>query len=47
LHALRWDTVKLQALVPQYRLTQASVHETARAVVMAMDVLGTQLKKAA
>ena len=47
LHALRRGTVKLRRLVPRYRPTQASVHETARAVVMAMDVLGTQLKKAA
>jgi transposase-like protein len=46
-HALRWGTVKLRTLVPRYRPIQASVHETARAVVMAMDVLGTQLKKAA
>ena len=47
LHALRRGTVKLRTLVPRYRPIQASVHETARAVVMAMDVLGTQLKKAA
>jgi len=47
LHALRRGTVKLRTLVPSYRPSQASVHETARAVVMAMDVLGTQLKKAA
>ena len=46
-HALRRGTVKLRLLVPRYRPTRASVHETARAVVMAMDVLGTQLKKAA
>jgi hypothetical protein len=44
LHALRRGTVKLRSLVPRYRPTQASVHETARAVVMAMDVLGTHLK---
>jgi putative transposase len=47
LHALRRGMVKLSTLVPRYRPTQASVHETARAVVMAMDILGTQLKKAA
>jgi hypothetical protein len=47
LHALRRGTVKLRRLVPRYRPTQASVHETARAIVVAMDVLGTQLKKAA
>jgi putative transposase len=47
LHALRRGTVNLRPLVPRYRPTQASVHETARAIVMAMDVLGTQLKKAA
>jgi putative transposase len=47
LHALRQGRVKLRTLVPSYRPLQASVHETARAVVMAMDVLGTQLKKAA
>ena len=46
-HTLRRGTVKLRSLVPSYRPIQASVHETARAVVMAMDVLGTQLKKAA
>jgi transposase-like protein len=47
LHALRRGRVKLRLLVPTYRPTQATEHETARAVVMAMDVLGTQLKKAA
>jgi hypothetical protein len=47
LHALRRGTVKLRTLVPRYRPTLASVHETARAVVAAMDVLGMQLKKAA
>jgi putative transposase len=47
LHALRRGTVKLRTLVPRYRPTQASVHETARAIVRAMDVLGTQLRKAA
>ena len=46
-HALRRGTVKLRALVPGYRPTRASEHETVRAIVMAMEVLGTQLKKAA
>ena len=47
LHALRRGTVKLRSLVPRYRPSRATVHETARAIVMAMDVLGTQLRKAA
>src|SRR5215831_11633335 len=47
LHALRRGTVKLRLLVPRYQPTRASVHETARAVVIAMNVLGTQLRKAA
>jgi transposase-like protein len=47
LHALRRGAVKLRPLVPRYQPTRASVHETARAVVIAIDVLGTQLKKAA
>ncbi len=47
LHALRRGTVKLRALVPSYRPTRASEHEKARAVVAVMEVLGTQLKKAA
>src|SRR5215208_5057629 len=46
-HALRRGTVKLRPLVPRYRPTRASVHETTRAIVVAMDVLGTQLRKAA
>ncbi len=46
-HALRRGTVKLRSLVPGYRPTRASVHETARAIVKAMDALSTQLKKAA
>ena len=46
-HALRRGTVKLRPLVPRYRATRASVHETTRAIVVAMDVLGTQLRKAA
>jgi putative transposase len=45
--ALRRGTVKLHSLVLRYRPTRASVHETARAVVMAMGALGTQLRKAA
>jgi hypothetical protein len=40
-------TEEQRTLVPRYRPTLASVHETARAVVAAMDVLGMQLKKAA
>ena len=47
LHALRRGTVKLRALVPRYRPTQASEHEKVRTVIAAMEVLGTQLKKAA
>jgi transposase, IS6 family len=47
LYALRRGTVKLRTLVPRYRPTLASVHEAARAVVAARDVLGMQLKKAA
>ena len=46
-HALRRGTVKLRLLVPKYRPTRASEHETARAIVIAMDVLGTQLREAA
>ena len=47
LHALRRGTVTLRALVPRYRPTQATDHEKARAVIAAMEVLGSQLKKAA
>jgi hypothetical protein len=47
LHALRRGRVTLRPWVPGYRPTQASEHETARAVVMAIEVLGSQLKKAA
>jgi putative transposase len=47
LHAFRRGTVKLRRLVPKYRPTRASVHETTRARVVAMDVLGSQLRKAA
>jgi transposase-like protein len=45
--ALRRGDVKLRALVPTYRLTQASPHETTRAVMVAVSALGAQLKKAA
>ena len=47
LHVLRRGTVKLRALVPGYRPTQASEHEQVRTVITAMEVLGSQLKKAA
>ncbi len=47
LHALRRDAVKLRTLVPMYRPTQALMHETARSIVVAIDVLGAQLRKAA
>jgi IS6 family transposase len=47
LHTLCRGTVKLRAWVPRYRPTRASVHEPTRAIVVAMDVLGTQLRKAA
>jgi len=47
LHASRRGTVKLRALVPRYQPRWATVHETARAIVVAMDVLGAQLKKTA
>ena len=46
LHALRRGTVKLRTLVPQYRPTRASMHEAARAIVVATNILGTQLRKA-
>jgi putative transposase len=47
LHALRRGSIKLRALVPSYRPRQASPHETTRAVVVALNVVGAQLKKAA
>jgi transposase-like protein len=47
LQALRRGYVKLRALVPRYQPTKASPHETTRAVMVAMNVLGGQLKKAA
>jgi len=46
-HALRRGAVKLRTLVPRYRPTRVSVHETARTIVVAIGILGTQLKKAA
>ena len=45
--ALRRGYVKLRALVPRYRPTKASPHETTRAVMVAMNILGAQLQKAA
>ena len=45
-HALRRGTVKLRSIVSRYRPTQESVHETTRAIVVAINVLGTLLKKA-
>jgi transposase-like protein len=47
LHALRRGTVKLRTLVPRYRPTRASMHETARTKAEVVGMLGTQLKKAA
>jgi transposase-like protein len=47
LHALHRGTVKLRAWVPRYRPTHATEHEKVRAVIAALEVLGTQLKKAA
>jgi len=47
LHALRRGDVTLRALVPRYRATTASEHETTRAVVVALNVIGAQLQKAA
>jgi transposase-like protein len=46
-YALRRGDVKLRVLVPRYRARVASVHETTRAVVVAMNVLGAQLQRAA
>jgi hypothetical protein len=45
LHALRRGRIKLRLLVPTYRPTRASEHEKVRAVIAAMAVLGTQLKR--
>jgi hypothetical protein len=47
LHALRRGYIKLRALVPCYQPTKASPHETTRAVMVAINTLGTHLKKAA
>jgi len=47
LHALRRGMVKLRALIPGYRPRQTSEHEKVRTVITAMEVLGSQLKKAA
>jgi transposase-like protein len=47
LHALRCGYVKLRTLVPSYQPTKASPHETTRAVMVAVNVLGAQLKRAA
>jgi putative transposase len=47
LHALRRGTVQLRALVPGYRPRHASEHEKIRTVITALEVLGTQLQKAA
>src|SRR5262249_38412828 len=47
LHALRRGYIKLRALVPRYQPTKASPHETTRAVMVALNALGSQLKKAA
>jgi putative transposase len=47
LQALRRGDVKLRALVPRYQPTKVSLHETTRAVMVAMNVLEAQLKKAA
>src|SRR5262249_24548873 len=47
LQALRRGYVKLRALVPGYHPPKAYPHETTRAVMVAMNLLGTQLKKAA
>jgi len=46
LQALRHGDSKLRALVPGYRPTIAALHETTRAVMVAMNVLRAQLKKA-
>src|SRR5262245_1721451 len=47
LQAVRRGHIKLRALVPRYQPTKASLHETTRAVMVALSVLGAQLKKAA
>jgi len=45
LQALRHGDSKLRALVPGYRSTIASPHETTRTMMVAMNVLRAQLKK--
>src|SRR5262245_55238884 len=45
--ALRRGYVNLRALVPGYQATKASPHETTRAVMVALNLLWTQLKKTA
>src|SRR5262249_16303820 len=47
LQAMRRGYVKLLALVPRYRPRRASPHETTPAVIVALNILGAQLKKAA
>jgi transposase-like protein len=47
LRSLRRGDVKLRGLVPGYQPTKASPHETARAVMVAMNIFGVQLKRAA
>jgi hypothetical protein len=47
LQALRRGYVKLRALVPDYQPTKASPHETTRAVMVALTLLGAQLQTAA
>src|SRR5262245_42840741 len=47
LQSLRRGYVKLRGLVPRYQPTQTSPHETTRAVMVAMNVLGAKLQKAA
>src|SRR5262249_14751917 len=45
--ALRRGYVKLRALAPRYRPTKQPADETTRAVMVAVNALGAQLKKAA
>ncbi len=46
LQSLRRGYVKLRGLVPGYQPTKASPHETTRAVMVALNVLGALLQKA-
>jgi len=46
-HALRHGYVKLRALVPSYQPTKASPHNTARAVMIALNTVGTHMQQAA